>query len=229
MGNRLKWAREKAGYPSARQAALKLNLPPSTYSAHENGQNDFHTEDAELYGKAYKVRPAWLLTGEGSADTSEQPKKGAGLPVMGKVGGGSVILPEYDQVPPDGLYQVDLPYLLSEDLIAFEIEGPSMLPYYQPGDLVVVYKEQRRGTESFIGKEAAVRTEDGHRYLKTIVNGPRRGLYSLQSFNAMLIEGVEIAWVGEIYGTIRGDALRRIERAQQRRNSPDPARPRMSR
>lgn len=59
---RLRKARA-ALYPSASRAAKTHNWTVSTYIAHENGQNDYSPEQAEIYGKAYKVSPEWLLFG----------------------------------------------------------------------------------------------------------------------------------------------------------------------
>ncbi|MES2030881.1 MAG: helix-turn-helix transcriptional regulator [Pseudomonadota bacterium] len=64
MGDRLKVARVAAGYNSARAAAMNRGWKVSTYSAHENGQNDFGPEDAIKYAKAFKTSPGYLLTGE---------------------------------------------------------------------------------------------------------------------------------------------------------------------
>ncbi len=64
MGDRLKQARIAARYPSARAAATKKGWGVSTYSAHENGQNEFKADDARKYGKAFNVSPGWLLTGD---------------------------------------------------------------------------------------------------------------------------------------------------------------------
>src|SRR5476649_2357114 len=65
------------------------------------------------------------------------------VPIMGRVGAGAVIEPEHEQVPPEGLGDVELPFPLSEDTIAFEITGDSMLPKYENGDAIVVFREQR--------------------------------------------------------------------------------------
>jgi phage repressor protein C with HTH and peptisase S24 domain len=65
MGERLRSARFSAGFNSARSAAIKFGWTPSTYAAHENGQNEFDPERAAIYAKAFKVSPGWLLTGEG--------------------------------------------------------------------------------------------------------------------------------------------------------------------
>jgi hypothetical protein len=69
MHNRLKKARINAGYKSATAAIKACGWPNSTYRAHENGQNNFSVETAEIYAKAYGVSAAWLLVGaDGGAD-----------------------------------------------------------------------------------------------------------------------------------------------------------------
>lgn len=122
--------------------------------------------------------------------------------VMGRVGAGSVIDPDVEQVPPDGLYSVTLPFPVPADMIGFVIEGDSMYPKYEPGDVVVVYKEQRQDTRSYTGQLVAILTEDGRRYLKKVFGGSAPGLYRLESFNAAPIQDVSIAWVGEIYASL---------------------------
>lgn len=76
MGDRLKAARAKH-FSSARKAALRHGWRPSTYSAHENGQNEFGTEEARNYARAFKTKASWLLTGEAEpgvpALDAEQP------------------------------------------------------------------------------------------------------------------------------------------------------------
>jgi DNA-binding XRE family transcriptional regulator len=65
-GERLRIMRERAGFTSARSAALHINLTQSTYAAHENGQNDYELEQAIEYANAFKkaaLSPVWLITG----------------------------------------------------------------------------------------------------------------------------------------------------------------------
>src|SRR3979411_2409074 len=90
------------------------------------------------------------------------------VPIMGRVGAGAIIEPEHEQVPPEGLGEVELPFPISEETIAFEVSGDSILPKYENGDIIVVYKEQRHPPASFYGEEAAVRLTTGECYLKTI-------------------------------------------------------------
>lgn len=122
--------------------------------------------------------------------------------VGGRVGAGSTIEPDVEQIPPEGLYTVSLPFPVPADMIGFVVEGDSMLPKYDSGDVIVVYKDQRQETRAYLGQLVAVLTEDGRRYLKKIFPGTAAGLYRLESFNAGPIHDVSVVWVGEIYAVL---------------------------
>jgi hypothetical protein len=66
MNTRLREARRAAGFASATDAIEYCKWKGSTYRAHENGQNNYNTEYATRYGKAYGVSASWLLLGEGN-------------------------------------------------------------------------------------------------------------------------------------------------------------------
>lgn len=70
MGERLRHARQDSGFQSASSAAKAFGWTASTYIAHENGQNDYSPERAEVYAKAFKTTAEWLLFGK------EQPLGG---------------------------------------------------------------------------------------------------------------------------------------------------------
>jgi repressor LexA len=124
------------------------------------------------------------------------------VPIMGRIGAGAVIEPEYEQVPPEGLGEIELPFPIAGETIAFEVSGDSMLPKYENGDVIVVYRDQRHPLTSFYGEEAAVRLKTGERYLKTIERGKSPSMVNLTSFNAKPITGVKLEWIGEICVTL---------------------------
>lgn len=56
QGDRLKEAREAAGYGSARSAALDNGWPETTYRAHEGGWRTIGDDDAERYTRVFRAR-----------------------------------------------------------------------------------------------------------------------------------------------------------------------------
>jgi repressor LexA len=132
------------------------------------------------------------------------------VPIMGRIGAGASIEPDYEQVPPEGLGEIELPLPIAEETIAFEVAGDSMLPKYENGDVIVVYRDQRHPLTTFYGEEAAVRLKTGERYLKTIEKGKSPTLVNLKSFNAKPINGVKVEWIGEICLTLPRAQIERM-------------------
>lgn len=79
------------------------------------------------------------------ADLRPSVGTGHSAPVMGKIGAGAVIDPDFDQASSEGLYEVNLPFPIADDVIALEVEGQSMAPKYEPGDIIVVRRDQEKG------------------------------------------------------------------------------------
>src|SRR5262245_36233452 len=165
---------------------------PTVHRWHTGAEARGDRRDAinELYAKLYGGQ-----AGEVTFSSS--------IPLMGYLGAGAEVEPDHEQVPPEGLDQVDLPFPVPDEMIAFRVRGNSMLPVFKDGATIVVYREQKRPLESFYGEEAAVRTSDGRRFIKTIIKGGEPGTVNLLSWNdPMPIENVHLAWIGEIFSIL---------------------------
>jgi transcriptional regulator with XRE-family HTH domain len=64
---RLRQAREMRGFSSAKEAARRFGWNYNTYSQHERGHVGI-TRASKEYARKFRVREAWLLTGEGSPE-----------------------------------------------------------------------------------------------------------------------------------------------------------------
>lgn len=163
------------------------------------------------------VRDQILAMARESGVLDPEPGGRMMIPIMGYIGAGAEIDPDYEQVPPDGFDQVELPLQLEEEVIGLQVRGDSMLPQYADGVVVVVYRQQTRATSHLVGELAAVRTVDGRRYLKMLLPGAKPHTYNLESFNAKPIIGVKIAWASEIIATIAPRHVRRKSKSKERK------------
>lgn len=216
-GDRLKAARKKAGekmgFTSAMAAAKRFGWTYSTYASHENGQTpEIPLEDAKKYARAFKTTAAWLMTGEGSPDAQNIVK------LMGRIGAGGDISPDFEQVPESGLEEIETHFPMPDDAVAFEVVGASMLPRYDPGTIIVCTSGPR-DVVGLIGKEVAVRTADGRRYLKILKYGSKKGRYNLESLNALPITDAKIEWIGQILCLFPAGQWQAIERGEAKRSA----------
>lgn len=62
--DRLKAAREKAGFLTAAEAARSIGLPEPTYSSYENNHRGF-ARHAPMLARRFGVSIDWLLNGDG--------------------------------------------------------------------------------------------------------------------------------------------------------------------
>jgi repressor LexA len=200
MGNNLKKLREMKGWTHD-TAAEAMGMSRGGFIKLERGERKLDEDSIRLAADVFGVTREVVL--------AEQTP----IRVMGRIGAGGTIEPDYEQVPPDGLYTIDLPFAVPDGIVGFEIDGVSMLPVYRPRDVILVWEEQKRPTYDFLGEEAAVLTDKGMRALKEIQRGRSQSLYNLHSHNAQLIEDVRISWVGEIYIVVKAKQIASAHRS----------------
>ncbi len=210
--DRLATARRNAGFENATEAARAFGWNENTYRSHENGERGLRLPIAERYARAFGASAAWLLTGEGEADAAPAPQNVVRL--VGRIGAGAVIDADFEQEPPEGFAEIEIPYPVPAGAVAFEIVGDSMWPRYDPGDIVICWKvAQTRGEAD--GWEAAVRLTDGRRYLKTI-RRVAKDRFDLVSHNAAPILNIQIEWACKVFGNIRAGEWNLLEKAPRR-------------
>jgi phage repressor protein C with HTH and peptisase S24 domain len=203
QAKRLTEARKARGFDDAKAAARYFGWNYNTYSQHERGERGLRKDVAERYARDFRVSPAWLMFGQGVRDV------GSTIQVVGKIGAGAEIIPEHEQVPSDGLYEIEANIPLPDGMIGFEVKGDSMWPRYDPGDVVIVDAAGTSLNDIPDGAEAAVKTGDGRRFVKHVLREPS-GLWTLESHNAPPIRGVTIEWVSEVVSVARRRQWRRL-------------------
>lgn len=187
MAERLKAARIARGFESARSAAIENGWTPSTYAAHENGQNGISATWARKYATAYHVSAGWLLTGEG-AGPPRIPRLRT-VWIEGKVEAGA--WEETFALPRDDRYLINIPdnapHCENLRLFAVEVRGSSMDRVYPEGSVVVCVDLRARGEAPQAGKRYVVEREhpDGSREytLKTVSSDSEGTLWLVPESN----------------------------------------------
>jgi Peptidase S24-like len=199
-------SRLKAVGLSAHAASLAAKRPDAIRNLKRAVKNHdrrgITTETLMALAPVLKTSAAWLLEGVGEQTSGNLVR------VVGQIGAGAEIQPKFEQIPPEGLYEIEVPFPVPEDAIALQVEGDGMWPRYDPGDVIICWR-QSDNIQKVVGWEAAVRTADGKRYLKRIQRGATSGTFDLESHNAAPIRGVRIDWAAEIKGVVRSGQWRR--------------------
>lgn len=190
---RLKQARERAGFADAASAARRFGWSEATYRAHENGWRNFKQESARRYARAFRVPAEWLTLGIG-------PSQKKPVPLVGYIGAGAEIYPFDDG---GSLDEIDPPPGVGPDAVAVKVKGDSMFPRYMEGD-VLIY-DQHDPVDRADGQECVVALPDGRRLVK-IIRSEADGTATLESWNAPPIRNVQVDWVAIVRWVKRGVA-----------------------
>lgn len=183
---RLKWARTKAGYETASDAARSRGWKVSTYLGHENGDRVPSRETAKRYARAFKVGWVWILEGEGQQ--ASEPR----VPIVGTINPGAKV--QFDEnrsdtapCPPEG----------ADDMIAL-LGGSSVMPGVIEEDWIVYCRKARRTPlERDIGKTALICIAGGEIFIGRIFRG-RGDLFDVVSVTFESRRDVRIEWISPV-------------------------------
>lgn len=214
--HRLKSARERAGYQSAKSAAEAMNIPVATYIQHENGARGFPADRAARYGRFFRVPPEWLLYGKNPTD--KLTALGPQLFVIGEVAAGlfreAWKLPDDEWVAYTGRADVAAPV---QKRFGLKVVGDSMDLLYPPGTIldcveydheepvpdgkrVIVQRFKKDGAVESTVKEL-VRDAQGVRWLVPRSNNPSHRAIRCDQPDSPEIKRVEI--FGIVVASIR--------------------------
>jgi len=191
-GERLKLARERAGYDTAKAAAEAMGAAVATYIQHENGSRGFPAARAERYAKFFRVAPEWLLYKRGDPDDGVTTDS---VPVVGLVGAGSVAtLFAEGQGPLD---YVEPPQNATPHTVALQVRGTSLGPAWD--ESIIFYDDVRSPvTPDLHGRLCVVGLPDG-RVLVKILKAAGDGTFHLlsNSLEEPLLNE-EVAWAARV-------------------------------
>jgi len=223
---RLRVAREKAGYKNASEAARAFGWTESAYRHHENGTRGFGLDVAKKYGRAFRVKPGWLLCMEGID---------GGVPTdfvaSEKLIVGGIVAAGVWREPIEGevLLEIDSPPIVrNARRLGYRLEGKSMDLVYESGSILDCISIFTNGVEPTHGDHVIVEREkpDGLRELTCKEFQVRDGEYFLvprsssAEFKEMPIgkpdrdafEGDEIRVIAFVIGVISPRALDLLDR-----------------
>lgn len=180
MANRIGYFRKKAGL-SQDALGRALNSGRSTVTKLERGEIPLSDRWLERLANLLNCTPTDLL--------------GEFVAIVGRIGaGGSVI---YEDLGADA-ETVRRPPDTPGELVGLEVIGESMLPKFDPGDIVYISRTNDGVDPADIGAICACRLTTGETYLKQLQKGTEPGAYTLRSYNAADMEDVALDWATPI-------------------------------
>ncbi len=205
-GDRLRWARERAGYENALDFVRAHDISQSAYYHHESNRRGFSSAVAERYARLLRIDYTWLQTGRGS------PTKATTNSIIGFVGPNAVVelfddenarvLTDYKHwcIKTESKENLEAAPSTPEGSALAEVikvKGDANYPAYKDGDLI--YLADKTGKiEDMVGRECMIQLADGRRLLKTLSKGSRKNFFTLLSYNAPPIDDVKVTWVAPI-------------------------------
>jgi hypothetical protein len=185
---RLAKSRQERGFSDAKSASNYFGWNYTSYSQHERGERGLRRQVAERYAKAFRVSPAWLLTGEG------RPKSGV-TPIVGYAAAGADSVTFADgQGPFD---EVEAPSWANETTVAVRVRGTSLGLYF---DGWLAFYDNRRDPPdaALVGALCVCGLSRGRVVIKKLRAGSAKGLFHLESETEPTLFDERVEWAAEV-------------------------------
>lgn len=209
---RLRLARQRAGFRSAADAARRLGIPYGTYSGHESGLRGIKQDELSLYATTFQVPLAWLAFGHGGPDAAFET-----VPIVGLAG-------EYENgsvrffKPRDGTAPrlVPRPMVSTARTAAITVFGERLRGIVPSGSIVYFDRELIDPRPSFKGVPCICVFADGTSAVKLVYGrrAPDR-LCDLESFMDPPLRDVELKGVAPLTLIVLREAALRLESQTQ--------------
>lgn len=172
VADRLRWARQTAGYETASEFCRLQDIPRGTYGGYESGSRGIPLKTAMKLSRILNIDLNWLLTGQGSPregiDVSPASESVRWAPVIswvqaGHLGGADMSIQSDTYIPILAVAQAP---------VALIVQGTSMNRIAPPNAYIVVDPNQTEAEDGW----AVIALVDGTVVFKRYrcVNGPTR-------------------------------------------------------
>lgn len=189
LRERIEQAMEAKGY-SRRSLSLKAGLSPTGVRDVLDRVDNPGIDTLERIAEALEI-PMDALTGAPAT-----------VPILGSIGAGGAVLfsidPDEELSLGNDVEMAPRPVGAIGRMMALRVKGDSMLPRYDPGDVVYVARDHEGVLPEYLGRYCAVRTADGGTFLKILSPGTEPGRYTLRSLNAADMENIEVVWASPV-------------------------------
>ncbi len=186
--------------------AERLGISVGLYNGLENAKRRMNADYMEGAAAIFGVPPSELIV--------EDP---VAICIAGRVGAGAEV-PLFDTSADGGLFKVAEPPQLRRvqcvhPIGAVEVEGDSMVPMYQPGDVLFYTRATHEGIpEEDIGRPCIVEDAEGNAWIKQVKRGDEPGLFHLISLNptSETRHNQRIKWAARVRLALPAEMVERI-------------------
>ena len=206
MKFRLKELRDAHGL-TQEQMAERLDISTGLYNGLENGKRRMNADYIEAAAEVFGIRPSSLIV--------DAP---CPIAVAGRVGAGARVPLVDAYAKGDGLFHVAAPEPLlrqgpPKGIVAVEVEGDSMSPMYQPGDVLFYTRCTHEGVpDEDVGRPCIVEDANGMVWVKQVKRGDEPGLFHLISLNpaSETRHNVRIKWAARVKLALPAELVERV-------------------